>query len=114
MYYTGDCVPKDTMDAEKQFRMAIAKGDSDALLNLAAVYFNGDNRPSDPVGAYALADAAARAQYPLPNAASTRDRMRKTLDPSQLKAAQALIDAMVHQPPLAVLDARAKRSALIH
>ena len=87
--------------------MAIAKSNGDAMINLAAFYFNGINRPSDPAAAYALAYVAARLRYAPPNAADTCDRMREQLNSLQLKTAQDLIDRMVHQGPLAVLEARA-------
>jgi uncharacterized protein len=105
MFANGEGVVQDKATAERLFRAAAAHGEHGGLLNIAEMYFDGVNHPSDMAAGYALAYVVSDMRDAPPDATSVRDSMGKRLDPTQLARSKRLIEKMRRQDPLAVLDA---------
>lgn len=108
MFANGEGVVKDKATAERLFRAAAAHGEPGGLLNIAEMYFDGVNHPSDMAAGYALVYVVSDMKGAPSDAASVRDSMRKRLSPDQLARAKGLIGRMRQQDPLAVFDSEAR------
>ena len=84
-YDNGRGVEKDPEEATKWYRKAAEQGHPEAQLNLGYCYANGQGVEKDIVEAYAWFSIAARAD---PDAAESRDLLRKGLTPQQFTDAQ--------------------------
>ncbi len=60
MYYYGEGVTKDSVQAAKWIRKAAEQGDALAQYNLGLMYYNGNEVPLDKIKAYTLWMKAAR------------------------------------------------------
>ncbi len=108
MFAHGEGVVKDEVAAERLFRSAAAHGEHGGLLNIAEMYFDGINHPSDVAAGYALAYVVANMEQAPPEAATVRDIMRIRLNPVQLAKAKGLIGKMRQHDPLIVFDSEVR------
>jgi len=84
-YDNGRGVEKDAEEATKWYRKAAEQGHPEAQSNLGYCYANGQGVDEDIVEAYAWFSVAAKAD---PDAAESRDLLRKRLTPQQFTNAQ--------------------------
>jgi len=84
-YDNGRGVEKDAEEATKWYRKAAEQGHPEAQSNLGYCYANGQGVEEDIVEAYAWFSVAAKAD---PDAAESRDLLRKRLTPQQFTDAQ--------------------------
>ncbi|MGB7768149.1 MAG: tetratricopeptide repeat protein [Verrucomicrobiia bacterium] len=84
-YDNGRGVEKDAEEATKWYRKAAEQGHPEAQLNLGYCYANGQGVEKDIVEAYAWFSIAAKAD---PDAAESRDLLRKGLTPQQFTDVQ--------------------------
>jgi TPR repeat protein len=93
-YDNGRGVAKDAVEAVKWYRKAAGQGHPEAQLNLGYCYANGQGVERNTVEAYAWFSMAAKAD---PDAAESRDLLRRGLTPQQFTDAQKRIKELRSQ-----------------
>jgi TPR repeat protein len=91
MYYKGNGVPQDYVEAVKWFRLAAAHGNAEAQSNLGVMYYKGNGVPQDYVQAYkwfSLAAATYTEKQARDEAAKNRDSVAARMTPAQIAEAQ--------------------------
>ena len=88
MYYTGEGVPKEAVQAVAWFRKAAEQGHADAQSNLGAMYARGEGVPKDLVIAYMWRNLAAAQGDEIGK--SARDALEGSMTPAQIAEAQKL------------------------
>lgn len=90
MYFSGQGVPYDDVEAAKWFRRAAELGDANAQRNLGNSYRGGQGVPRDDVLALVWFNLAIDSGHP--KAAEDRDIVLRVLTPAQIAEAQKLTD----------------------
>ena len=94
----------DLKGAMKYFKIGASYADKLSQMSIGLMYFNGEGVAKDPVTAYAWLDIAAERDYP--DFVATRERVKATLSPEQLKKALVVRDELAAQYADAVAKPR--------
>lgn len=78
--------------AMKYFKVGAYYADKFSQLSIGLMYVNGEGRPKDLLTGYAWLDIAAERDYP--DFVATRDRVKASLSPEELRRAQAIRDEL--------------------
>ena len=91
-------------DALKYFEVGAYYADKLSQLSIGLMYMNGEGVAKDPIVAYAWLDLAAERDYP--DFVATRDRVKATLTPEQLRKGQEQRDKLAERYADAVAKPR--------
>jgi TPR repeat protein len=93
LYFSGNAVPQDRVEAAKWFKLAAEQGSSGAQTDLGIIYATGNGGPKDLLQAYMWFSVAAQnKQKNTSYAEKYRDHVASELAPDDLKRAQAMTD----------------------
>jgi len=95
VYYNGQGVPQDYVQARQWFEKAVAQGDANAQFNLGVLYYKGQGVLHDYVQAHMWSSLAAANGNK--KAVDLRDRLARKMTPAQIDLAQRL--AQEWKPP---------------
>ena len=95
VYYNGQGVPQDYVQARQWFEKAVAQGDANAQFNLGVLYYKGQGVLHDYVQAHMWSSLAAANGNK--KAVDLRDRLARKMTPTQIDLAQRL--AQEWKPP---------------
>jgi len=87
MYYNGQGVQRDYVEAAKWVRKAAEQGYAPAQADLGVMYWNGQGVPQDAVLAYMWLNLAAAQE---PDAAAERDVAASEMTPDEIAKAQRM------------------------
>ena len=95
VYYNGQGVPQDYVQARQWFEKAVAQGDANAQFNLGVLYYKGQGVLHDYIQAHMWSSLAAANGNK--KAVDLRDRLARKMTPAQIDLAQRL--AQEWKPP---------------